>query len=139
MKRILGICIVSLSAFQLFGQTNNSPYSILGIGDIEDSYFNRTTGMADTGVAYRANNFLITNNPASFSALTNHLFNAEIAIRGTLITYNGAGVDQNNNQSTDITFKKFIVGTKITKHWGSSAGLAGQGRRWRLQVASSVL
>jgi hypothetical protein len=123
MKRILGIIIVSVSSMQLFAQTNNSPYSILGIGDIEDSYFNRTTGMANTGVAYRSNNFLINNNPASFSALTNHLFNAEIAIRGTLITYNGAGVDQNSNQSTDITFKKFIFGTKITKHWGSSAGL----------------
>jgi hypothetical protein len=123
MKIILGIFLLSVSSLHLFAQTNNSPYSILGIGDIEDSYFNRTTGMANTGVAYRSNNYLINNNPASFSALTNHLFNAEIAIRGTLMNYYGAGVDQNNNQSSDITFKKLIVGTKITKHWGSSAGL----------------
>lgn len=123
MKIILSIFFLTVSSLKLLAQTNNSPYSILGIGDIEDSYFNRTTGMANTGIAYRSTNFLIANNPASFSALTNHIFNAEIAIRGALVTYKGAGVDNNHNQSTDITFKKIIVGTKITKHWGSSAGL----------------
>ncbi len=123
MKIILSILLLAVCSLKTIAQTNNSPYSILGIGDVEDSYFNRTTGMANTGIAYRSNNFLISNNPASFSSLTNHVFNAEIAIRGALTTYYGAGVGQTNNQATDITFKKVIVGTKITKHWGSSAGL----------------
>ncbi len=123
MKVILTIFILSASSLQLIAQTNNSPYSILGIGDIEDSYFNRTSGMANTGLAFRSNQFLITNNPASLSALSDHFFNAEIGIRGTIINYYGAGVDQNNNQSSDITFRKIILGTKLTKHWGSSAGL----------------
>jgi hypothetical protein len=123
MKVILVIFLLSASSVKLFAQTNNSPYSILGIGDIEDSYFNRTSGMANTGLAFRSNQYLILNNPASLSGLTNRLFNAEVGIRGTVMNYKGAGVDLNNNQSSDITFKKIIVGTKITKHWGSSGGL----------------
>ncbi len=123
MKLFLSVFLLTVSSLPLFAQSNNSPYSILGIGDIEDSYFNRTSGMANTGIAYRNNNFLINNNPASYSALTNKLFNAEIGIRGTVMNYYGTGVDLSNNQSSDITFKKIIVGTKITNHWGSSAGL----------------
>jgi hypothetical protein len=104
-------------------QTNNSPYSILGIGDIEDSYFNRTTGMANTGIAYRSNINLINNNPASFSALEKQFFIGEIGIRGTFIQYYGSPTDPLNNTSFDITFRRFVIGTKITKHWGSSVGL----------------
>jgi hypothetical protein len=123
MKIIPVIFLFSVSSLKLFAQTNNSPYSIVGIGDIEDGYYNRTSGMANTGIGYRSNNFLILNNPASLSALPKRLFNAEIGIRGTIANYYGSSVDQNNNQSSDITFKKVIAGTKITNHWGSAGGL----------------
>ncbi|HEY4935319.1 MAG TPA: hypothetical protein VII44_01990, partial [Puia sp.] len=46
-----------------FAQTNNSPYSIHAIGDITDNIINRTSGMSSTGIAYRNNRYLITNNP----------------------------------------------------------------------------
>jgi hypothetical protein len=123
MKFLLIFLSVLTASLTIRAQTNNSPYSILGIGDIEDSYFNRTTGMASTGAAYRSNTNLINNNPASFSALEKQFFVGEIGIRGTFIQYYGSPVDPLNNTSFDITFRRFVIGTKITKHWGSSAGL----------------
>lgn len=105
------------------GQTNNQPYSIHAIGDITDNIINRTSGLASTGIAYRNNRYLITNNPAALSALDNSYFLGELGVNGQYIDYTGVTVSQTNHQSSDITFKRFALGTKIFKHWGSSVGL----------------
>src|SRR5579863_5199859 len=120
MKVILTIFLLSASSLQLIAQTNNSPYSILGIGDIEDNYYNRTSGMANTGIAYRSGRYLIGNNPASLSALDNDFFTGEIGMRATFINYYGNNVSTNANQSFDVAFKKVILGIKASKHWGTS-------------------
>jgi len=104
-------------------QGNFSPYSQMGIGDLEDGYYNRTSGMANTGQAYRNNRFLISNNPASYSGLTDQFFTLEMGIRGSLINYYGTPVDPSSKQSGDITFRRLAMGMKLAKHWGSSIGL----------------
>ncbi|HTQ26631.1 MAG TPA: hypothetical protein VMI35_00815 [Puia sp.] len=123
MKILALILVLSVSSLEIVAQTNNSPYSALGIGDIEDSYFNRTSGMANTGIAFRSNRFLIGNNPASFSAQDNQFFGGETAVRGMLVTYYGPSVNPGSNKSSDITFRKIIFGIKPTKYWGTSVGL----------------
>jgi hypothetical protein len=121
------ITLTIFISFVLFAkaeaQTNNSPYSIIGIGDIEDNYFNRTSGMANTGIAYRNGRSLLSNNPASFSGLENQFFTGEIGIRAKFVNYYGTPITANNNNSSDITFKRFAVGIKLTNHWGTSIGL----------------
>jgi hypothetical protein len=73
--KITGIIfLLTVSSLHLAAQTNNSPYSLLGIGDIDNDFYNRTSGLANTGIAYRSDRFLLNNNPASFSALTNQVF-----------------------------------------------------------------
>jgi hypothetical protein len=106
-----------------YTQTNNQPYSIHAIGDITDNIINRTSGMASTGLAYRNNRYIITNNPASLSAMDNQFFAGEIGVNGQYIDYTGNGVSATNHQSSDITFKRFSLGTKIFRHWGSAVGL----------------
>jgi hypothetical protein len=106
-----------------YTQTNNQPYSIHAIGEITDNIINRTSGMGSTGIAYRNNRYLITNNPAALSGLDNQFFCGEIGVNGQYITYTGNGVSQTYNQSSDITFKRFSLGTKVARHWGSSVGL----------------
>lgn len=123
MRIRLTIFLLAVVFAKTFAQTNNSPYSIIGIGDIEDSYFNRTSGMASTGIAYRNGHSLINNNPASFSALDNQFFTGEIGIRGKLITYSGRPINPSDNTSSDITFRRFVMGIKLTKNWGTSIGL----------------
>jgi hypothetical protein len=123
MKISILLSLLSVTSIGVMAQGNFSPYSQMGIGDLEDSYYNRTSGMANTGIAYRSNRFLIDNNPASFSALTDQYFTVEMGIRGSLINYSGYPVDPSNNQSADITFRKLVLGMKLSKHWGSSIGL----------------
>jgi hypothetical protein len=112
-----------LLATEGHAQNNNSPYSIHAIGDLTDNIINRTSGLASTGIAYRNNRYLITNNPASLSALDNQFFAGEIGVNGEYVDYSGNAVSQTNHQSSDITFKRFSLGTKIFRHWGSAVGL----------------
>src|SRR5664279_3395007 len=83
-----------------FAQTNNEPYSIHAIGDITDNIINRTSGLGSTGIAYRNNKFLITNNPAALSGLDNQFFTGEIGVNGQYINYSGDPVSKTHYQSS---------------------------------------
>src|SRR4051812_24914076 len=93
IRSSLFISILCFSCLGAMAQGNFSPYSQLGIGDVEDGFYNRTSGMSNTGLAYRNNRYLINNNPASYSALTDQYFTMELGIRGSLINYYGTPVD----------------------------------------------
>lgn len=123
MKILAFISCLSLASLGALAQGNFSPYSQLGIGDLDDNFYNRTAGMSNTGIAYRNNRFLIANNPASYSALSDQFFTVEMGIRGSLINYYGTPVDPASKQSGDITFRRLALGMKLAKHWGSSIGL----------------
>jgi hypothetical protein len=123
MKSVLFLSLGLLCSVRIRAQTNNSPYSVVAIGDLEDGFLNRTTGMANTGIAYRTNRNLIINNPAALSALDNQFFVGETSIRAEYIGYYGSPVDPTANNSFDITYHRFALGTKLFKHWGSSVGL----------------
>lgn len=115
---IIFVCCLGIAK----AQNTSSPYSIIGIGDLETSYFNRTSGMANTGIAYRNERSILINNPASLSDLQNQLFMVEGYARGRFVTYTG------NSLTAPITDKDFSVerlsiGMRITKWWGSSLGL----------------
>ena len=124
MKIFLTILFSVVILLKGAAQNNNSPYSTLGLGDLEDGFVNRTTGLSSTGIAYRHNSNLITNNPAALSALDNQWFAGEIGIKAKFISYSGTPVSSTNSTSSDITFKRFTLGTKLFKHWGSAVGLA---------------
>jgi len=107
-----------------YSQNSNSPYSIIGIGDIENNFYNRTSGMANTGYAYRNDRYMINNNPASYTALQQQFFAIELSGRAQFINYAGTPVNAQSNSSKDFAIKRLAVGTKINKHWASGIGLA---------------
>ena len=123
IKISLLLSLLTVTSIGVMAQNNFSPYSQMGIGDIEDGFYNRTSGLANTGIAYRSNRFLINNNPASFSGLANQYFSMEMGIRGSFIQYTGSPVTPASTQSGDITFRRLAMGIKVTKNWGSSIGL----------------
>lgn len=112
-----------LATHKGFSQNTSSPYSILGIGDIEDSYFNRTTGMANTGIAYRNRNSLTHNNPASTSGLQDQFFNIEASGRGKFVSYYANNLNSTANQTRDFSVTRLNLGIKVNKWWGSSVGI----------------
>jgi hypothetical protein len=122
-KYILFTALFILFAFQKASAQNvSSPYSIIGIGDIESSYFNRTSGMANTGIAYRNNTYIILNNPAAISELQSQLFIIELSSRGKFVTYSGNGLTTNLT-GKDFSVERLSLGIRVNKWWGSSIGL----------------
>jgi hypothetical protein len=110
---------------KLNAQNNNSPYSIIGIGDLEQSYLDRTSGMGHAGVALSGARAQYMANPASLSMLDEHFFNFEIAVRYRGVNYYGQPIDiVNNNQSSDIQFKRIAMAIKVRPKWAIGFGLS---------------
>ena len=122
MKKVCFITILFISSCA-WCQNNNSPFSIIGIGDIETNYYNRSSGLANTGLGYRSDRYLLNNNPASYSALTQQFFDFEFSGRAQFVTYTGDPLNGVSNSSKDFAVKHLALGTKINKWWGSSVGL----------------
>jgi hypothetical protein len=119
LMMLLSFCV----CFKTYAQNTSSPYSIFGIGDIENSYFNRTSGMANTGIAYRNPFFLVNNNPASYAALQDQFFMVEASARGKFVSYYANNLNSTSNQSRDFSVNRVSVGIKVSKWWGSSMGI----------------
>src|SRR5205085_7523216 len=77
MKEILTILLCSLF-ITASAQTNTSPYSIVGIGDIDPSYNDHGTGMADASVSLSSPRYIYNANPASLGSLDEHFFSFEV-------------------------------------------------------------
>src|SRR6516225_2460112 len=117
------VALVSFTSLRTMAQGNFDPYSQMGIGTLDNGFYNRTSGMANTGIAYRNNRYIISNNPAAYSALSDQFFTVEMGIRGSIVNYYGTPIDPSSTQSGDITFRRMAMAMKVAKHWGSSIGL----------------
>src|SRR5665647_356051 len=115
-------CLIGLPVL-LSAQNNSSPYSVLGIGDIENSYFNRYTGMANAGVALADDRYINNSNAASLTQLREHFYSFEISTRFKQIVYSGAGITAPDNKTTDFAVRRINLAARISKRWGSSIGL----------------
>jgi hypothetical protein len=107
----------------LHAQNSSSPYSVLGIGDIENSSFNRYTGMANAGVALSDSKNINNSNAASLTGLNQHFYTFEISTRYKQAIFDGAGVTAPDNKSGDFAVRRINLGMKVSKRWGSSVGL----------------
>ena len=114
--------LVALPVFAA-AQNNSSPYSVLGIGDIENSYFNRYTGMANAGIALADDRYINNSNAASLTQLREHFFSFEISSRFKQVVYSGADITAPDNKTTDFAVRRINLAARITKRWGSSLGL----------------
>ncbi|MFT3935623.1 MAG: hypothetical protein QM726_18490 [Chitinophagaceae bacterium] len=123
MKSLIAIIVLLLSLGNVYSQNTNSPYSILGIGDIETNYYNRTSGLANTGLAYRNDKYTVNNNPASYTALPLRFFSFEVSGRAQFVSYKGTPLNGSSADGKDFAIKRLAVATKINKWWGSSGGL----------------
>jgi hypothetical protein len=124
MKRIgLIISVYFATVITVNAQNNTSPYSVAGIGDIENGYFDRATGMANSGLSLSSSRFLFQANPATYSSLDDHFFHAELSARFEADYYQGSFVNTASNTSTDLQIKKLAFAIKVKKRWGISFGL----------------
>jgi hypothetical protein len=123
MQKIIYSIFLFFTAAYGFAQNTTSPYSIIGIGDIQQSYFDRSSGMANTGISLSSGRYLYHANPASYAKLEDHYFAMEVAARYKDITYAGNGVNINSNRSNDISIEKLAFAHKLKPWWAVSIGI----------------
>lgn len=106
----------------VFSQTNSSPYSMLGIGDIINKNFDRSSGMGNAGISLRSNRYMYDENPASIAFLGNNMLTMEVSGNFNAISYKGNSLSQSTT-SSQFQVERFAMGTKVTPFWGLSFGL----------------
>lgn len=123
MRSLYILTFFSFALVASHAQNNTSPYSIIGIGDIEDGNFDRTAGMANTGISLSSESILYHANPASYSKLADHFFTVSVSARYRGITYTGYPITSSNYNSADLQVTKFATAIKLKEYWGVSVGL----------------
>jgi hypothetical protein len=115
------IPVFSITAIQLNAQDISAPYSTFGIGDINNKYFDRSSGMANTSLAiFSSPGYLLTKNPASLTGLDRSFLQVDLSIVGKSLTYAGNTIDTGNNKGRDMTVKSLALSIKLNNHWASS-------------------
>lgn len=122
-KFILNIVAIVCFNCILLGQNNNSPYSIIGVGSIDHSSFDRTSGMGHAGMSLSSNRFLYNANAASLSALDDKFFNFEMSASSKFINYSGTPIVAGSSASSDLQIKKISLAIKLKPKWGVGFGL----------------
>ncbi|MBG9374854.1 hypothetical protein I5907_01295 [Panacibacter sp. DH6] len=123
MQKIFIMALFVLCIKDAGAQNTSSPYSVIGIGDIQQSSFDRSSGMANTGIGLSSGRYLYHANPASYGKLEPHYFTMEVALRYKNVSYSGNGVSAGNNTSDDLSVEKLVIAHKIKDWWGASIGL----------------
>lgn len=105
------------------GQNVSSPYSILGIGDIETGDAGRYSASAGASAARRDVNFYNFSNPASLSVMNYKAINFDISMRGRFSNFKLPGADTMTGTSKDFIVKRITLAFKLTPTLGIAAGL----------------
>lgn len=123
LKKPILALVVMCSVLHSHSQTVTSPYSIIGVGDVENRNTGRTAGMASVSAAMRTTFNINTLNPASITAMPLHLFLFEVAGKGRSSRFRQPGVDTISKASTDFAFKRVSLAFKATKNMAFGLGL----------------
>lgn len=112
------IFLIVISALPLFAQSG-SPYTRIGIGDLEYSYSARRTSLGGLGTSLSDFDFLGTTNPAGWNKLNRTRLEFGINYNGILIEDSRLG----SKYYAETEFSGFTIGFPLQRDWGFSAVL----------------
>jgi hypothetical protein len=118
---LTGLFVVCMGALR--AQNLSSPYSVYGIGEIQDTDPDRSSGMGYTSTSLMSSpGFLLNKNPASLIGLERSLAQVDLGLVGKTVTFKGDGINSGNNSAKDLVIKRISISAKINNHWASSIG-----------------
>lgn len=120
-KTVIIIILILNSTMILSQESNVSPYSWFGIGDIQYGESGRTSGMASAAIGLSGTTFLNTSNPASLAALDTCLFIFDLTGSGRISSFSFGNDSQ---KSFSANFTRITAGLHVTPRW--SAGISLQ-------------
>lgn len=104
-------------------QNVTSPYSILGIGDIETKDFGRYFFTGNAAVGRRDPSIYNISNPASLSSLTLKNINFDMVFRGKVSTFQMPGETTTTQPTKDFIVKRVSLAFKPSEKTGIAFGL----------------
>ena len=107
----------------LKAQNVTSPYSILGIGDIDTKDYGRYFSEGSTAISRRDVFSYNFSNPASLTSLPEKVMNFDIATRGRISNFQLPGTDTTTGISKDFAVKRVTMAFKVTDKTGIAFGL----------------
>lgn len=116
---LLIICSVLL-ANNSNAQITSSPYSIFGMGNIEENSLGGNKGMGGTGIALMSGNSINFLNPASYSGLDTLVSVFELGVFGKYTSFKNY---DSNQKLFDADFKYLAMGFKIKPKLATSFGI----------------
>ena len=112
------VCIGTTKA-----QNLSSPYSVYGVGELQDLYPDRSSGMANTSMSMMSTpGFLVNKNPASLMGLERSLAQVDLGLVAKTLTFKGTSITSDNRSAKDITIKHLGLSAKLSNHWASGVG-----------------
>jgi hypothetical protein len=120
IKRFLVFVITfSFCVFSYAQHSTSSPYSIIGIGEIDSKIYGLNGGMANVGIGTYLPGFLNNTNPAAI-AVDSSFFIFDVSLAGNLSQYSVAGAKEYANNAN---VKKVAFGVRIFSKLAISAGI----------------
>ena len=104
-------------------QNTTSPYSILGIGDVDTKDITRYSISGSTSLARRNQNAYNFSNPASLSSLSFKTVYFDVAMRGRNSTYLVPGTDTSTIANRDFVVKRVSLAFKLNQKTGIAMGI----------------
>ncbi|MCS3800152.1 hypothetical protein [Niastella sp. OAS944] len=118
---LIGLFVVLLSKAN--AQNMSSPYSVYGVGEIQELQPDRSSGMANTSISILSTpGFLINKNPASLMGLERSVAQVDLALVGKTVSFKGNNITSDNSSTKDVTIKRISISSKLSNHWASSVG-----------------
>ena len=123
IKQLKQIVILTAALFPILVIAQNqtsSPYSFLGLGDLNQQGNVRTFGMGGTNMAVRSNMYINFNNPASYTGIDSLSFVAGVGVQSTVATYR---TNEQSSRLSNTSVSHLSFAFPITHWWKSSIGL----------------
>ncbi len=119
IKRILAITLFFYGV-ALHAQNTISPYSIFGVGEIQNKGFGATQNLGGAGIAYQSGNKLNSLNPASYTGIDSLRIIFEFGIEGKSYQLESADMLQNGNTGN---IKYVALGFRYNSWMAGSFGM----------------
>ncbi|MFA6060177.1 MAG: hypothetical protein WC756_18385 [Taibaiella sp.] len=123
LQRIILTLLLLNGSYALTAQSITSPYSILGIGDIESKDFGKFFGMSSTSLAMRSASFINLNNPASLTALDPNMLNIDMNSRWRSSSFQYPAGDSFTSSYNDAAIRRLSLTFRPNQSWGFSFGI----------------
>lgn len=122
-KRQLLVVVFAIAGMNADAQNVSSPYSILGLGDIESKDFGRYSATGHSGLARRDGSSYNFSNPASLTAFPFKTMHLDIVTRSKISVFRSPNADTSTWPSRDIIFKRVTAAFKLSDKSALAVGL----------------